>query len=134
MIGTPLYNFGMPAVIKAWIDQIVRIDRTFEIVTSAQGESYRPLLAPKPVVVVVSVGNGAFLPGGEHAGLNFLEPHLGSMLGFLGLTETIFVQVEEAAAKRGDDWPELVAAEDILRSNTQRVGAEGEAKPTGSGR
>ncbi|MDF3057284.1 MAG: hypothetical protein K0R17_1499 [Rariglobus sp.] len=121
VIGTPLYNFGMPAVLKSWIEQIVRVGRTFEIVTSAEGESYRPLLAPKPVVVVVSAGNGAFLPGGEHAGLNFLVPHLGHMLGFLGLTETTFVQVEEAAAKQSDDWPELAVAEDLMRSSIRHV-------------
>lgn len=123
VIGTPLYNFGMPAVLKSWIEQIVRVGRTFEIVVSAEGERYRPLLAPKPVIVAVSVGNGAFLPGGDQAALNFLEPHLGHMLGFLGLTETTFVNVAETAAKQGTDWPELIAAEKILRSHSHSDGA-----------
>jgi FMN-dependent NADH-azoreductase len=41
LLGTPIYNFGMPAQLKAWFDQIVRVGRTFEMVPG-DAEPYRP--------------------------------------------------------------------------------------------
>lgn len=119
VIGAPLYNFGMPAVLKLWIEQIIRLGRTFEIVPGQEGETYRPLLKPKPVVVVVAAGNGAFLEGGPFASLNFLGTHLRCVLEFLGFTDVTFVQIAEAEAKNrahGAAWPELNAAAERLRS------------------
>lgn len=75
LLGTPIYNFGMPAQLKAFVDQIVRAGRTFEFTREAD-HPYRPLLASKPVIVVVSAGDAAMHPGGALAHLNHLEPHL----------------------------------------------------------
>jgi FMN-dependent NADH-azoreductase len=92
VIGTPIYNFGAPAALKAYFDQIVRVGRTFAF---APGESkpYRPLLASRPVIVITSAGDGAMLPGGALASLNFLDPHLEAMFGFIGLADVTFVRV-----------------------------------------
>lgn len=116
VIGTPLYNFGMPAVLKLWIEQIIRVGRTFEIVAGEAGETYRPLLKPKPVVVVVAAGNGAFLGGGPLSALNFLESHLGSVLTFLGFADVTFVRISEADAKSGATPPGLGVAAGRLRA------------------
>src|SRR3990167_9240584 len=48
VIGTPLYNFGMPAALKAWIDQIVRPGRTVDIDDSNPLDPYVPMLADRP--------------------------------------------------------------------------------------
>lgn len=92
VIGTPMYNFGMPAALKAYFDQIIRVGRTFAFDPERE-EPYAPLLKSKPVVVITSVGDGSLLPGGELAHLNFLEPHLQTMLGFVGLADVRFVRV-----------------------------------------
>ena len=91
VLGVPMYNFGMPAQLKAYFDQIVRVGRTFAFDADAS-EPYRPLLSSKPVVVIVSVGDGSLLPGGTLAHLNFLEPHLEAILAFIGLTDITFVR------------------------------------------
>jgi hypothetical protein len=62
---------------KYWINRLVRV----------QGAPTRPLLSSKPVVVIVSVGDGSLLPGGTLAHLKFLEPHLETILAFIGLTD-----------------------------------------------
>jgi FMN-dependent NADH-azoreductase len=92
VIGTPIYNFGMPAPLKAYFDQVVRVGRTFAFEPGTP-EPYRPLLAPKPVVVLTAAGDGSMHPGGKLAHLNFLEPHLTTVLGFIGLPEVNFVRV-----------------------------------------
>lgn len=93
VIGAPMYNFGVPAQLKAYIDQVVRIGRTFDFEPSDPENPYRPLVAPKPVVIVISVGDGSLHPGGSLAHLNFLEPHLVTVLNFIGLSDISFVRV-----------------------------------------
>ncbi|MEW6305641.1 MAG: NAD(P)H-dependent oxidoreductase [Verrucomicrobiota bacterium] len=92
VMGAPVYNFGMPAQLKAYFDQVVRVGRTFGFDANA-AEHYRPLLPSRPVIVVTAAGDGAILPGGALAHTNFLEPHLQTVLGFIGLTDVKFVRV-----------------------------------------
>jgi len=115
IIGTPLYNFGMPAVLKLWLEQIIRVGRTFRIEVGPEGERYLPLLRPKPVFVVVAAGNPAFLRDGSLASVNFLRSHLGAVLEFLGFGDLTFIEVGEAEAKQGIVPPSLLAAENRLR-------------------
>jgi FMN-dependent NADH-azoreductase len=82
----------MPAQLKAYVDQIVRVGRTFAFVPG-NAEPYRPLLTSKPIIVVTAAGDGALQPGGALYHLNHLEPHLLTVLGFIGLTDTTFVRV-----------------------------------------
>ena len=92
VFGVPMYNFGLPAQLKAYFDQIIRVNRSFAFDPEAH-DPYQPLLADKPTTVIVSVGDGDLLPGGPLAGLNFLEPHLTVMLDFMGLRSVEFVRV-----------------------------------------
>lgn len=92
VLGVPMYNFGLPAQLKAYFDQVIRVNRSFSFDPEAD-EPYQPLLADKPTTVIVSAGDGALLPGGAMAELNFLEPHLTTMLGFIGLHSVEFVRV-----------------------------------------
>lgn len=82
----------MPAQLKAYFDQIIRVNRSFILNPGAQ-EPYQPLLADKPTTLIVSAGDGDLLPGGAKAELNFLEPHLTTMLGLIGLRNLEFVRV-----------------------------------------
>jgi FMN-dependent NADH-azoreductase len=93
VIGAPMYNFGVPAQLKAYIDQIVRIGKTFSFDPSDSENPYRPLIASKPVIVIVSAGDGALHPGGDLVHLNFLEPHLVTVLNFIGLSDISFIRV-----------------------------------------
>lgn len=92
VIGAPMYNFGMPAALKAYIDQIVRVGRTFAF-NAESAEPYIPLLSSKPVVLITSTGGGGYEPGGPFAALNLLEPHLRGVLEFIGLREIHPVRV-----------------------------------------
>lgn len=110
VLGAPLYNFGMPAQLKAWFDQVIRVGRTFEI-TGEAVEPYRPLLAPKPVVVLVSAGDAAMLPGGPAFPRATLEPHLATLLTFNGLTDITFIRVGDEEKPGESHDRSIVAAE-----------------------
>ncbi|WP_417777205.1 FMN-dependent NADH-azoreductase [Stutzerimonas xanthomarina] len=96
VIGTPLYNFGMPAALKAWIDQIVRPGRTVEVDESKLPDPYVPLLADRPrhAVILSARGGIGFGPGGEMAHMNHLEPNLVTALNFIGITRIHQIAIE----------------------------------------
>lgn len=96
VIGTPLYNFGMPAPLKAWVDQVVRAGRTVEIDESNPADPYVPKLADRPrhAVILTARGGIGFGPGGEMAHMNHLEPNLVTALEFIGITRIHSIAIE----------------------------------------
>ena len=100
VIGAPMYNFSIPSTLKAWIDHVVRVQRTVRYTAEGQVEG---LLTGKRVFVVASRG-GIYSEGPRQA-FDFQEPYLRTILGFVGLTDTTFIRVEglgmgpEAAAE-----------------------------------
>lgn len=96
VIGAPLYNFGMPAALKAWIDLVVRPGRTVDIDESNPLDPYVPKLADRPrhAVILSARGGIGFGVGGEMAHLNHLEPNLITALGFIGITQVHQIAIE----------------------------------------
>ncbi len=80
VIGAPMHNFGIPASLKLWIDQVVRTGRTFRY--GANGPE--GLLKGKTATLLVASG-GDYGANSPAAGYNFVEPYLRSVLGFLGV-------------------------------------------------
>jgi len=96
VIGTPLYNFSMPAALKAWIDQVVRLGRTVEVDESKPIDPYFPLLAERPrhAVILTARGGVGFGAGGEMAHMNHLESSLATALEFIGITRIHQIAIE----------------------------------------
>ena len=90
VISAPIYNFSLPASLKAWIDQIVRINETF----SFDGVSFGGLVNAKKAILALSYGAKGYVDGGELAGMNFFEPYLVSLLTFLGVDEIQVFRLE----------------------------------------
>ena len=92
VIGTPMNNYTVPATLKAWIDQIVRIHRTFR--STPQGKV--GLLHDRPVYVVIASG-GYFTgpsPSGTPAQPDFLTTYLQAIFGTIGITDLQFITLE----------------------------------------
>jgi FMN-dependent NADH-azoreductase len=88
VIGTPMHNFTVPSVLKAWIDHVVRIGVTF----NATPEGKFGTLPDRPVYIAVSSGG---LRTGERARQpDFLEPYLRAILGTIGLKSLSFISAE----------------------------------------
>lgn len=94
LIATPMYNFTVPSALKAWIDQVVRIGRTF----SYDGKEFAGLLPGKRAFVMVAYGAGGYLDGGPFAVADFVQPYLKFLLGFLGISDVTFVAIEQTTA------------------------------------
>jgi FMN-dependent NADH-azoreductase len=89
VIGAPMYNFAIPAPLKAWIDQIVRVGQT--VLFAADGP--QGILKGKKVYVITSRG-GAFRPGTPTERFDYQEPYLRHILAFIGLTDVTFIHAE----------------------------------------
>jgi FMN-dependent NADH-azoreductase len=89
VIGVPVYNFGIPAALKAWIDMIARARVTFRY-TSDGPEG---LLRGKKAYLVYASGG---VPVGSPA--DFATPYLKHVLGFVGITDTEVIAAEQLNA------------------------------------
>jgi FMN-dependent NADH-azoreductase len=86
VIGAPMYNYGMPAVLKAWFDQVARIDKTFSFDLSRGDFPIEPVLSGKKMVVFTSSGEFDFRKGGAREAFDHLVPHIKSCAHYLGVT------------------------------------------------
>jgi FMN-dependent NADH-azoreductase len=86
VIGVPMHNFSVPAVLKLWIDQIARVGKTF----SYAGGTPKGLITGKKATFIIATG-GIYDPQTQMASFNFVEPYLRSVFGFLGVTDTTFL-------------------------------------------
>ena len=86
VIGAPMYNFGIPSQLKAWIDRIAVAGKTFRY--TAEGP--QGLAGGKKVIVAATYGG--MHPVGS--GRNFVEPYLRQVFAFLGIDDVEFVVAE----------------------------------------
>jgi FMN-dependent NADH-azoreductase len=89
VLGAPLYNFGIPSQLKAWVDRITIAGRTFRYTASGP----EGLAVGKQVIVAIARG-GVYPPG--HPG-EFGESYLKFLFAFLGISDVTFVRAEGLA-------------------------------------
>ena len=90
VIGTPMYNFNVPAALKGWVDHIVRLGRTFN-------EKYEGLAAGKKVRVVVASG-GSYGPGAYMEKADLFSPYIRFILGFIGIKDVEIYMADGTSA------------------------------------
>src|SRR5262249_37703236 len=91
VIGAPMYNFGIPSTLKAWFDHVLRAGITFRYTQNGP----EGLVTGKRALVVVTRG-GLYSEGPAQA-MDSQEPHLRTLLGFIGITAVAFVRAEKLA-------------------------------------
>ncbi|MBO9663355.1 FMN-dependent NADH-azoreductase [Dokdonella sp.] len=89
VIGAPMYNFGIPSSLKAWIDRIAIAGKTFRY-TEKGPEG----LAGGKKIVVASSRGGIYSEGSPYAAADFQEAYLRQVFGFLGIADVEFVRAE----------------------------------------
>jgi FMN-dependent NADH-azoreductase len=87
VITAPMWNFGVPYALKYYIDCIVQPGYLFRFTPQGYPE---PLLHDKRMVVVSSSGSD-YSEGSPMHALNFHEPYLRTIFGFVGITDVTFV-------------------------------------------
>lgn len=94
VFGIPMYNFNVPSTFKAYIDQVVRVGRTFAV--TEQG-NFKGLVEGKKMLIITARG-GSFTPPSPAAPFDYQEPYLRAVFGFLGITDVSFIHLENLSA------------------------------------
>lgn len=120
VIASPMYNFGMSSTLKAWFDHVLRAGLTFRY--TAEGPE--GLMTGKKAVVIES--RAGFYSEGPAAAMDGQEPHLRTLLGFIGVTDVTYVRAEKLAF--GPDAAEAAITEagealGLLAGETLKIAA-----------
>ena len=92
VVGAPLYNFSIPSQLKAWIDRVAQVGRTFKYTEKGpQG------LAGGKVVIVASSRGGVYSTSEGGRAMEHQESYLQTVFGFFGITDVRFVRAEGIA-------------------------------------
>ncbi|MCZ4280901.1 FMN-dependent NADH-azoreductase [Kiloniella laminariae] len=106
VLGVAMHNFSIPSLLKSYIDQIARAGKTFSYTENGP----KGLLQDKTAYVLSATG-GDYREGSPARAMNFIDPYLTTVLGFLGITDVHFIAAANAA--KGDEG--LIAAQSDLR-------------------
>lgn len=94
VVASPLYNYGMPAALKAWVDQIVRVGKTFDFDLARGDFPIEPMLLGKKLVVLTSSGEFGFAPGGLRQDQDHLTSHLRTVAKYIGADTVDVIRIE----------------------------------------
>lgn len=86
VFGVPMHNFSVPSAFKAYVDQIVRIGRTFTA-------DWKGLVADKKMLVITARG-GNYSPGSPAAPFDHQQPWIRTIFGFIGITDIRFIHAQ----------------------------------------
>lgn len=119
LIGVPVYNFGIPAAMKAWVDKICRTRLTFRYTESGP----EGLLKGKKALLVVASGG---VPVDSPA--DFATPYMRQALRFVGITDVTLLAVGQTNIRGEDAYTEALAevaeaVESLLRPEEQSEAA-----------
>src|SRR5271156_2860415 len=91
VIAAPMHNFGVPSSLKAWVDHVVRPGFTF----SYSEKGVEGLVKNKKAILVLA--SGGVYSSGPMKALDFQEPYLRGVLGFIGISNIDVIRIEGVA-------------------------------------
>jgi FMN-dependent NADH-azoreductase len=119
VVGAPMFNFSIPSQLKAWIDRVAQVGRTFKYTEKGpQG------LAGGKTVIVASTRGGAYsaMPALDHQ-----ESYLRTVFGFFGVTDVRFVRAEGLAMGDAAKAAALASAEADIQAHVSEAANEAQA-------
>jgi FMN-dependent NADH-azoreductase len=108
-LGAPMHNFGITSSLKTYLDQVIRVGRTFEY------PSYKGLALGKRLVVLTSRGGGGYGPGEPMHSFNLQEPTIKNLFGFIGITDVTFLHDEKTSQGDSELENSIARARDLAK-------------------
>jgi FMN-dependent NADH-azoreductase len=122
VVGAPLYNFAVPTQLKAWIDRIAQVGRTFTYTDKG------PVgLAGGKTVVIASARGGVYSTSDAGNAMEHQESYLKTVFGFFGVTDVRFVRAEGLAMGEAAKVAALAAAQVDITAQTQTAANQAQA-------
>jgi len=122
VVGAPLYNFAVPTQLKAWIDRIAQVGRTFTYTDKG------PVgLAGGKTVIIASARGGVYSTSDAGNAMEHQESYLKTVFGFFGVTDVRFVRAEGLAMGEAAKVAALTAAQVDITAQTQTAANQAQA-------
>jgi FMN-dependent NADH-azoreductase len=93
VLASPMYNWSVPSVLKAYIDQVVRVNKTFEFNKADMDNPYIGLLKDKTVFLLLSRGSQGYEKGDHNEHLNFQSTYLKAVFNIIGVSNIHVVTI-----------------------------------------
>lgn len=87
VLGAPMHNWSITSTLKAYIDQIIRINETWELNTENLKSPYIGLMKGKTLILLISRGATGYELGEYNAHMNFQTPYLRTVFNIMGITD-----------------------------------------------
>jgi len=94
VLGTPMYNWSIPSALKAYFDQVLRVNETVSLNKATPENLYNGLLKNKKVFVLMVRGNGGYSLGDFNEHLDFQTKYIETVFNIMGLEDIQQVIVE----------------------------------------
>lgn len=128
VLGAPMYNWSVPSSLKAYIDQVLRVNETFKVDRSKEQQPYVGLLENKTLFMLLSQGEQGYEKGEHNEHMNFQTNYLKTVFNVMGVNNIHVVVVNgtshgaeklnKSARKAHQDIMELMEME--LAKKTHR--------------
>jgi FMN-dependent NADH-azoreductase len=86
VIGSPMYNWSIPSSLKAYIDQVLRVNETFRVDRTNTQNPYVGLLENKTLFLLLSTGDEGYEKGEYNENMNFQSPYLKTVFNIIGIS------------------------------------------------
>jgi FMN-dependent NADH-azoreductase len=116
VLGMPMYNWGMPAIVKAWFDQIIRMNKTFAVT----GGVLTGLCQPDKKAIAIVTRSDKCLPGEPFAHANFQDGHFKYLMEFMGVKD-VRVEALQGSTKDADAKSNLQSMRERLKKSAQEM-------------
>ena len=122
VVGAPMYNFSVPSQLKAWIDRVAQVNRTFKYTEKG------PVgLAGGKTVIIASTRGGAYSTSDAGNAMEHQESYLKTVFGFLGITDVRIVRAEGLAMGEAAKASAVATAEIEITAQTQPAANQSQA-------
>lgn len=122
VVGAPLYNFSVPSQLKAWIDRLAQVGRTFKYT-----EKGAVGLAGGKTVIVASTRGGVYSTSEGGRAMEHQESYLKAIFGFFGITDVRIVRAEGLAMGDAAKTAAIESARADIRAVTAEAANQGVA-------
>ncbi|KAB7530593.1 NAD(P)H dehydrogenase [Flagellimonas olearia] len=94
VLGTPMYNWSIPSGLKAYIDQIMRINETWKFRSGEPDGDYVGLLENKKLFILSTRGDTGYGENEKNGHMNFQTTYLKFIFGMMGVTDTTIISLD----------------------------------------
>jgi FMN-dependent NADH-azoreductase len=116
VLGTPMYNWSIPSTLKAYLDQVMRVNQTFKVNTADAQNPYIGLLENKTLFLLLARGNQGYENGGHNEHMNFQSTYLKTVFNIMGIRNIYTVAVNGTSLDKDELKKSVEAAHQDVRN------------------